>query len=68
MYVYTCVGEPLLVSLHTCSQINPFEGMGLGFSQQTSFSVGELLRLFCGNLQEQIKHRMHFYKSAPMVR
>ena len=51
------------------SQINPFEGMGLGFgSGPQSFSVGELLRLFCTSLKEQIKHRMFFYKTAILVR
>ena len=32
------------------------------------FSVGELLRLFCSSLEEQIKHRMCFYKTATLVR
>lgn len=32
------------------------------------FTVGELLRLFCTTLQEQIKHRMYFYKMATLVR
>ena len=32
------------------------------------FSVGELLRLFCSSLEEQIKHRMYFYKTATLVR
>ena len=34
----------------------------------TTFSVGELLRLFCSTLKEQIKHRMYFYKMATLVR
>jgi SpoVK/Ycf46/Vps4 family AAA+-type ATPase len=46
------------------NKINPgFDSYG-----QTVFSVGELLRLFCVNLHDQIKHRVYFYKAAPMVR
>ena len=41
--------------------------MGFGGSGSV-FSVGELLRLFCPTLQEQIKHRMYFYKMATLVR
>ena len=32
------------------------------------FTVGELLRLFCPSLKDQIKHRMYFYKMATLVR
>lgn len=43
--------------------------MGFGFSNSGgTFSVGELLRLFCPTLQDQIKHRMYFYKTANLVR
>ena len=31
-------------------------------------SVGELLRLFCVDLEEEIAHRKYFYKSATLVR
>ena len=31
-------------------------------------SVGELLRLFCTDLEEEIAHRKYFYKSATLVR
>ena len=31
-------------------------------------SVGQLLRFFSVNLHDQIKHRVYFYKTAPMVR
>ena len=30
--------------------------------------IGELLRIFCSNLEEQIAHRRYFYKSASLVR
>eukprot|EP00731_Ephydatia_muelleri_P032086 Em0023g593a len=30
-------------------------------------TIGDLLRLFCTSLQEQIKHRTYFYKSATLV-
>ena len=33
-----------------------------------SFNVGDLLRLFCLNLKDQIKHRMYFYKNSTLVR
>ncbi len=33
-----------------------------------SFTVGELLRLFCSSLKDQIKHRMFFYKTGTLVR
>lgn len=42
--------------------------MGFGGGNGCVFSVGELLRLFCSSLQEQIKHRMYFYKMATLVR
>lgn len=29
--------------------------------------VGELLRIFCADLEEQINHRKYFYKSATLV-
>lgn len=29
--------------------------------------VGELLRIFCADLEEQIDHRKYFYKSASLV-
>ncbi len=29
--------------------------------------MGELLRLFCDNLEEQIAHRKYFYKSGSLV-
>ena len=29
--------------------------------------VGELLRIFCADLEEQIEHRKYFYKSASLV-
>ncbi|XP_019854420.1 PREDICTED: uncharacterized protein LOC105313451 [Amphimedon queenslandica] len=47
------------------NKIMPYEGM---FSGQSVFTVGELLRLFCPSLQEQIKHRVYFYKMATLVR
>ena len=31
-------------------------------------TVGELLRLFCTDLEEEIAHRKYFYKSATLVR
>ena len=40
----------------------------MGMGGQNSFSVGELQRLFCSSLKEQIKHRMYFYKTAILVR
>ena len=41
----------------------------MGFSSGgTSFTMGELLRLFCTALQDQIRHRMYFYKTATLVR
>ena len=43
----------------------PYEGM---FGGGGVFTVGELLRLFCSSLQEQIKHRVYFYKMATLVR
>ena len=50
-------------------QINPFEAMGFAMGGgPSSFTVGELLRLFCSSLKEQIKHRMYFYKTATLVR
>lgn len=30
--------------------------------------VGELLQLFCDNLEDEINHRKYFYKSASLVR
>ena len=42
-------------------------GFAFGGSGST-FSVGELLRLFCLQLRDQIKHRMYFYKMATLVR
>ena len=33
-----------------------------------TFAMGELLRLYCTTLQDQIKHRMYFYKTATLVR
>ena len=30
--------------------------------------MGRLLRLFCVSLHDQIKHRVYFYKAAPLVR
>lgn len=30
--------------------------------------VGELLRIFCSGLEEQIQHRKYFYKSSSLVR
>lgn len=29
--------------------------------------VGEILRIFCGGLEEQIQHRKYFYKSSTLV-
>ena len=58
----------LLLLLQRSSKIVPFEYMGMGMGGQNSFSVGELLRLFCSSLKEQIKHRMYFYKTATLVR
>ena len=68
MHAHAHAHTHTLTHINTHTQINPYEGMGMGFGAQASFSVGELLRLFCTNLQEQIKHRMFFYKSATMVR
>ena len=34
---------------------------------QAGFTIGELLRLFCTTLQDQIKHRTYFYKSGTLV-
>ena len=48
-------------------QINTFDGT-MAFGGNGSFNVGELLRLFCVNLKDQIKHRMYFYKTATLVR
>ena len=31
------------------------------------FSVGEILRLFCSDLHDQIKLRKYFYKNATLV-
>ena len=42
-------------------------GFGYGGGNNT-FTVGELLRLFCPSLKDQIKHRMFFYKMATLVR
>ncbi|KAL5457433.1 hypothetical protein EMCRGX_G034692 [Ephydatia muelleri] len=43
-------------------------GSGMFFgAAQTGFTIGELLRLFCTSLQDQIKHRTYFYKSATLV-
>ena len=36
-------------------------------ANQSGFTIGELLRLFCISLQDQIKHRTYFYKSATLV-
>ena len=35
---------------------------------QSDTSVGELLRLFCADLEEEIAHRKYFYKSGTLVR
>ena len=40
----------------------------MSFGNAGSFNVGELLRLFCSTLREQIKHRMYFYKTSTLVR
>ena len=62
---FHCSTTNFVPFFHTCSQIKPGFDMGYG---QSVFSVGELLRLFCTNLHDQIKHRVYFYKAAPMVR
>ena len=41
---------------------------GCGGDKDTKFTVGELLRLFCLSLKDQIKNRMYFYKTATLVR
>ena len=65
-YMYTCIH----MHTHTYTrhvQINP-PGSGMFFgAAQTGFTIGELLRLFCTSLQDQIKHRTYFYKSATLV-
>jgi SpoVK/Ycf46/Vps4 family AAA+-type ATPase len=38
------------------------------YSMTAGFTVGELLRLFCVDLANQIKSRMYFYKTASLVR
>ena len=40
----------------------------MGLTGSSGFTVGELIRLFCSDLASQISRRMHFYKSAPMIR
>ena len=37
-------------------------------NKDTIFTVGEVLRLFCPNLKDQIKNRVYFYKTATLVR
>ena len=41
---------------------------GGGRCNDTKFTVGEVLRLFCPSLKDQIKNRMYFYKTATLVR
>ena len=41
---------------------------GYGNNKDTKFTVGEVLRLFCTSLKDQIKHRVYFYKTATLVR
>ena len=45
-------------------QIRP----GFDTYRQGAFTVGGLLRLFCVNFHDQIKHRVYFYKATPLVR
>eukprot|EP00800_Vazella_pourtalesii_P010699 TRINITY_DN2610_c0_g4_i1.p1 TRINITY_DN2610_c0_g4~~TRINITY_DN2610_c0_g4_i1.p1 ORF type:complete len:970 (-),score=246.43 TRINITY_DN2610_c0_g4_i1:85-2994(-) len=60
--VLTLIGSIIQPNkINNCGDINPY-------STTSSFSVGELLRLFCTNLTEQIKHRTFFYKNAKLVR
>ena len=42
--------------------------MGYGYAGSGPFSVGEVLRLFCSDLHDQIKHRKYFYKLSTLVR
>lgn len=45
-----------------------FQAMNFRLNAPSSPSVGELLRLFCADLEEEIAHRKYFYKSATLVR
>ncbi len=49
-------------------QIYPFESGYRYDLSKDPFSVGELLRLFCSDLHDQIKHRKHFYKMSTLVK
>ncbi|KAI6657958.1 hypothetical protein LOD99_15675 [Oopsacas minuta] len=62
--VLTLIGSIIQPNkINNCGDMNPY-----ATSSSTSFSVGELLRLFCTSLTEQIKHRTFFYKNAKLVR
>jgi len=47
--------------------MNPFEAR-YSFESTKKVTVGDLLHLFCSDLEEEITHRKYFYKSAPLVR
>lgn len=57
----------LLLLIGAVIQPNKFQSYEVRISAQGT-SVGELLRLFCTDLEEEIAHRKYFYKSATLVR
>ena len=56
----------LLTLIGSVIQPNKFNSMDLHISS-SYMSVGELLRIFCTGLEEQIQHRKYFYKSGSLV-
>ncbi|XP_065889621.1 uncharacterized protein [Dysidea avara] len=57
----------ILLLIAAVIQPNKFQSYEVRVSARGT-SVGELLRLFCTDLEEEIAHRKYFYKSATLVR
>ena len=57
----------LLTLIGSVIQPNKFTSYNSGISSNVA-QVGDLLRIFCSGLEEQIQHRKYFYKSASLVR